>query len=270
MRPAVSIVTITFNAEKVVEKTIRSVLAQDFTDFEYIFVDGKSSDKTLQIIESYRAQFEDKGIKFLVLSEPDKGIYDAMNKSIRLAEGEWLLMLNAGDALAHCGVLGRFFLDKSYEADVVYGETIMSENGFYKKRMTYEPDVINRQLPFCHQSVFVRTEVLRAYGFDTNYRLAADYDSFVRMYQAGVRFEYVKDWVSVYDMTGVSEKNAYATNKEAALIRQRNGLAAPKSLRSNVAVRNCINRVYSLRKKMLRDRYFSKDNGWVRDPNELL
>ncbi len=270
MRPTVSIVTITFNAEKVVEKTIRSVLSQDFTNFEYVFVDGKSSDKTMQIIESYRSRFEDKGIKFRVLSEPDKGIYDAMNKSIRLAEGEWLLMLNAGDALAHQNVLSCFFLDKSYEADVVYGETIMSDNGYYKKRITYTPDIMNRQLPFCHQSVFVRTDILRAYGFDMNYKLAADYDLFVRMYKTGIHFEYVKEWVSIYDMTGVSEKNAIRTNKEAQLIRERNGLTVPKTLRSNPIVRNLISRLYTLKKDRFPDQYYTEANGWYKDLSQLL
>jgi len=270
MQCTVSIVTITFNAEKVINETICSVLAQDLTDFEYVFVDGKSTDKTLQIIESYRPKFEEKGIKFRVLSEPDRGIYDAMNKGIHLASGEWLLMLNAGDVLANENVLSRMFLDQDYEADVIYGDTIMTENGYYKKKVTYSPDMIKRQMPFCHQSVFVRTDVLREYGFDTSYRLAADYDLFVRMYQDGVRFEYVKKLVSIYDMTGISEKNAIRTNEEAALIRQRNGITLPKSLRSNTAVRNVINWFYAMKKKMFPDQYFSEANGWYKDITMLF
>lgn len=270
MRPTVSIVTITFNAEEVINKTINSVLMQDYLDFEYLFIDGKSPDKTIDIIESFRPMFEDKGVKFRVLSEPDKGIYDAMNKGIRLAEGEWLIMLNAGDAFVHESVLSDFFLNVDYNSDVVYGETIITENGFYKKRKTYSPEIIDRQLPFCHQSVFVRTDVLRKYSFDMKYKLAADYDLFVRMYKAGVKFEYVQKFVSVYDMTGISEKNAIRTNKEAALIRVNNGIVLSKSLRDNSAVRNLISKAYTFKKNRFPNKYFTQKNGWYKDISILL
>ena len=128
MKPTVSIVTISYNAAREIEATIRSVLCQTFSDLEYIFVDGKSKDDTLSIISNYEAQLVSRGIACQVVSEPDRGIYDAMNKGIRLARGQWVLMLNAGDVLAHERVLENFFGAQTYSADIVYGDANLSPN----------------------------------------------------------------------------------------------------------------------------------------------
>ena len=93
----VSIITICFNSEAVIRKTIESVLNQTYTDIEYIIIDGASKDKTVEIAESYRLSLEGKGITFNVYSEPDKGIYDAMNKGINKATGELVGLINSGD-----------------------------------------------------------------------------------------------------------------------------------------------------------------------------
>ena len=109
MQPKVSIITVSYNAEKMISETILSVLSQTYCDYEYIFIDGNSSDKTVEVIGKYKQCFEGKNVDYLLISEPDKGIYDAMNKGTALAKGEWILMLNAGDMLAHERVLEDFF-----------------------------------------------------------------------------------------------------------------------------------------------------------------
>ena len=93
-----SIVTVCLNAEQLIGRTIDSVLRQDMDDYEYLIVDGASADRTLAIAESYRPAFDEKGIRYTIVSERDSGIYNAMNKGARLASGEWICYMNAGDA----------------------------------------------------------------------------------------------------------------------------------------------------------------------------
>ena len=97
MNPLISIITVCFNSSKTIRQTIESVLNQTYTNIEYILVDGKSTDNTVAIIEEYAPQFTAKGIVYRWVSEPDAGIYDAMNKGIKLATGEWIGIINSDD-----------------------------------------------------------------------------------------------------------------------------------------------------------------------------
>ena len=103
----ISIITISYNVEKEIERTMRSVLNQTFQDLEYIVVDGKSSDKTVNIAKSIACEYPNRNIR--IISEPDKGIYDAMNKGIKMASGEWVNLMNAGDVFASDNVLENIF-----------------------------------------------------------------------------------------------------------------------------------------------------------------
>ncbi|HDY89306.1 MAG TPA: glycosyltransferase, partial [bacterium] len=119
-----SIITVTYNAEACLEKTIQSVINQTYKNIEYIIIDGGSSDKTLSIIKKYK-----KYIKYCI-SEPDKGIYDAMNKGIKIAKGDYINFLNAGDFYYENNVLSYLFdnLDKS--VDLLYGDSyLIDQNG---------------------------------------------------------------------------------------------------------------------------------------------
>ena len=126
-KPLLSIVTVSYNAAESIGNTIRSVARQSWTDFEYLFIDGASKDATVAEIESQREAFASRGIPYRVISEPDRGIYDAMNKAIALAEGQWVLMLNAGDLLAEDTVLERVFREPCDGADVLYGHMVVAE-----------------------------------------------------------------------------------------------------------------------------------------------
>ena len=264
MYPTVSIITVIYNGEKEVARTISSVLEQSYRDYEYIFVDGKSKDNSLEVIESFRDAFEQKGIAFRVYSEPDKGIYDAMNKGTRLSEGDWLLMLNAGDRFSDADVLRDFFENKSYDADVIYGDTILEENGFFKKRETEEPDALPHVMPFCHQSVFVRGQLQKKYMFDMRYRLVADFDMFSRMAKDGVKFQYIRRFVSIFDMTGISGRNLLAVVEEADLSCVNNGLLAmaPSGLKKQT--RRFFQHVLRIRRKIMKKCgcYYTERRGW--------
>ena len=95
--PLVSVITVCFNAENCIIPTMDSVLAQDYPNLQYILIDGASTDSTLQLIRSKEKDFADRNIPLVIVSEPDKGIYDAMNKGLKLAKGKWINFMNAGD-----------------------------------------------------------------------------------------------------------------------------------------------------------------------------
>ncbi len=192
-----SIITICFNAEMTVRDTMESVINQEFDGYEYIIVDGKSSDRTNDIIKEYIPRFEKKGITVKYISEKDKGISDAFNKGIRMSSGEIIALINSGDALLD-GALSR--LDKEFKDhdDIIYGNTICNDPEHYIKYMRTIPDHLdlNRMkydgMIFTHQSSFVRSSVYEKYGlYDTSFKYVMDTDLFLKFYQNGIAFRYV-------------------------------------------------------------------------------
>ena len=190
----ISIITICYNAASDLEKTIKSVAAQKFKDFEYIVIDGKSKDSTLNIIK----QNEDVISKWV--SEPDKGIYDAMNKGAKMCTGEWVIFMNAGDTFATDDVLHQVFSNKWDAADIVYGD-VVKDNHVKTAPVHYR---LYHRMLFCHQCVFVRRQCLVDIPFDIHHRLSADYKFFIQQYQQGARFQYINMPIAIFDTTGVS------------------------------------------------------------------
>ncbi len=181
--PKFSIITVCYNAEAQLERTLRSVLAQTYPHVEYILVDGASEDGTPALIHRYKDRIS------RVVSEPDKGLYDAMNKGIRLATGDYLCFLNAGD---------RFHADSTLEQmvrtldganglpDVLYGETALVDDAgrFVRMRRLAAPEVLTwrsfRQgMLVCHQAFFAKTALAEPY--DLQYRFSADFDWCIRV-----------------------------------------------------------------------------------------
>lgn len=266
MEPTVSIVTVSYNAAQCIAMTIESVLVQSFTDLEYVFIDGKSTDGTVNIIESFRAAFTEKGIRYKVISEPDAGIYDAMNKGVREADGQWVLMLNAGDRLADENVLSDVFSGTWDSADVLYGDVVLYDEVYYKVSRAQALETITQDMPFCHQAVFVRRMVLSQYGFDTHYRLAADYNQLLRCYLDGKRFQYAPRIISVYDTAGVSETNFHKTLLEQKAIRESLGIKTARPI--------LYARLMRLKARLIR-RFLpalsrSESRGWYRSLKEVL
>lgn len=220
--PVLSIITVSYQAQDEIEETIRSVLSQDFTDYEYIFIDGASSDHTVEIIESYREQFEAKGVSYRVISEPDHGIYDAMNKGVTQASGKWVLMLNAGDALLHSQVLSEFLSVPHSDGKIIYGDAVdrarFRGRIYYKYSKSRPLENICHSIPFCHQSVFVPLELMRRYGFDSSLRIAADYKFFSQICRDGAQFLYHPKAVVLYDYGGISSTALVQSAQEHAAI----------------------------------------------------
>lgn len=167
----ITVVTVCFNCENTIRKTMESVLRQTYSDIEYILIDGASTDNTLSVIKS----FKDNRIKYI--SEKDNGIYHAMNKAIKMATGEYIIFMNSGDCFANKEVLRKVFT--SPVKDIMYGNSIRV---FKEKKICerYRESRVWRILYLaygrmvCHQSMIVRTELLKKHPFNLNYNICAD------------------------------------------------------------------------------------------------
>lgn len=178
----ISILTICLNGEKEIEATMRSVLQQSFTDFEYLIKDGGSTDKTLEIANVLLPEFEAKGISLRIISQRDTGVYDAMNQAVEASIGEWLLFLNAGDRLAGDDVLERVVHSGALSrAEIVYGDTIFCDNGLCRYSQALDLKEMRYRMPFCHQSVLTKRS-FENFHYSTDYRICGDYHFYLKMY----------------------------------------------------------------------------------------
>lgn len=177
LTPVFSIITVTYNAEKVLEDTIRSVVSQTYIGVEYIIVDGASTDGTFFIIDKYRSSIQ------TIISEPDKGLYDAMNKGLALATGDYVCFLNAGDTLRESDTLQKMVdsITGNQLPDVLYGQTAIVDinRNFLHMRRLMAPEVLTwksfkQGMLVCHQAFFARRTLAEPYNL--NYRFSADFD----------------------------------------------------------------------------------------------
>lgn len=197
--PKITVVTVCYNAVDVIEKTILSVINQTYSNIEYIVIDGNSSDGTVDIIKKY-ANIISKWI-----SEPDTGIYDAMNKGIDLATGEWINFMNAGDFFANDSVIEDIRLALQEKHDVVYGNTILTNGKHQRMRKAYISD--DTMPSFCHQSAFISSQVMKRYHYDKNLVIAGDAEFFYKLHKKGYDFYYVDMSVSLNNFDGISSNN---------------------------------------------------------------
>lgn len=203
-----SIVTVTFNCEDLIEKTMQSVFKQTYSSYEYLIIDGASTDRTLEIVGQHTAKLS------VFISEKDQGIYDAMNKGARMARGKWILFLNSGDMLLNASVLENVAkITATTSSDVVYGDMQLCKNGNLIVKKALEPANRHRMY-FCHQSAFVRTTLLNTIPFDLRFKLSGDYCFFKQCYLRGYRFEHISEPWSIYDVSGVSSLNRQAVLSE--------------------------------------------------------
>ena len=196
----VSIITVVYNAVRTIEQTIKSVLCQSYKNIEYIIIDGGSTDGTLDVIAKYR------DILAYFVSEPDGGIYDAMNKGIKKATGDIIGLLNADDWYEPNAIEA---VVKGFEysaADVVYGKMILiNKDGTKKNHERKTPEMLLESMCLPHPATFLRKETYEKYGlFDTSFRIAADYELMLRLYVNGASFFAVDDILTNFRMTGVS------------------------------------------------------------------
>lgn len=192
--PLISIITVSFNALSTIENTVNSIINQNYSNIEYIIIDGGSTDGTIDIIKKYA-----QNITYWI-SEPDKGIYDAMNKAIKLAKGEWINFMNCGDSFYCEDTIEQVieYISKNRNVDIIYGNVIINSN--IGKYMILPENLrnISIHLPFCHQSTFVKTSIAQKYLFDLQYKFVADYNFFYCIYKKGYTFLYINIPIANY------------------------------------------------------------------------
>jgi len=208
----VTVVTVAYNAADCIEKTILSVIGQTYSNIEYIIIDGKSTDGTLDLVNKYSKKISK------VISEKDNGIFDAMNKGISYATGDWIIFMNAGDTFYDDKVIEKILEEKIDDnVGVIHGEVnttkgILKMVPFYKRKRKLVP------MGICHQSIFVRNELAKRILFDRKYKVAADYNMIHKIYEMGYKFLHKDIVVANYDLRGFSARNTLLQYVETAEI----------------------------------------------------
>ncbi len=190
----ISIITVCYNSVGTIEDTIKSVINQDYADLEYIIIDGGSTDGTLGIVGKYK----DKIAK--VFSEPDKGIYDAMNKGIKLASGDIVGIINSDDFYADNKVLSKVAHSISTGADACYGDLAyvdrrdVSKQVRYWRAGSYNANKLFRGWIMPHPTFFVKKEIYERFGlFNLSFKIAADYELMLRFLLKGISVAYIPE-----------------------------------------------------------------------------
>ena len=222
----ISIITITYNSEKVISKTIESVLEQNYRPLEYILVDGNSKDETVKIINDYLPRLKSAGIEVNFKSEPDKGISDAFNKGIKRATGDIIGITNADDTILP-GML-NFVAEKfPTDVDVFYGNILWKEtNRSYVRKSSSDLSDLKYKLKALHPAVYIKKSAYDNYGiYDTDYRYCMDKELLARFQRLGARFQYTDTTLVAVAAGGVSDKNIKGVIDEGIRIAEANGVA---------------------------------------------
>ena len=233
-----SIITINYNNREGLQKTIKSVISQTFKDYEWIIIDGGSTDGSKELIEQYSKRFA------YWCSESDKGVYNAMNKGIDHATGEYLIFMNSGDVFYEGETLANVF-KYNFHGDVVYGDWIRKINE--KEILWNAPKDVALSFFYndniCHQAMFVKASVLKAEGYDESFRIYADWARWVKLCLSGASFLYLPVLICIFDATdglssfddndGLNKKNTML-KEELFRIRECIPLAVRKDIEQKI------------------------------------
>ena len=210
--PLISIITINYNDGQHLNKTIESVLQQDYPNKEFIVVDGGSTDQSKAIIKTYEHAIDQW------VSEKDKGVFDAMNKGLAMAKGDYINFMNAGDWFLTPDAISKVFENvESHQADLVYGNHEVHYPNFIKKKKALPLHFLWKHMTFSHQALFTKRELLIKHPFDLNFKIAADFNFIFNAYLNGYTFYYADVAVAGYLAGGQSEAKvieAYLENKK--------------------------------------------------------
>lgn len=208
-----SVITVVLNCVDTIERTIKSVINQPVKDIEYIVIDGGSTDGTLNVIKKYSAQIN------YWISEPDKGLYHAMNKGIKKAAGEWVAFMNADDWYEPSAFLEFCAVAEQSSSDIIYGKVNKFENGiktgYLGISQTTNPEAIHGGNIYCHQGLFIKRKLFEEIGlYDCQYKTLADYDWILKAHNKGITPEFADFCVANFTMGGISSsKNALYENR---------------------------------------------------------
>ncbi len=216
----ICIATVTYNAVSTLQRTLQSVAAQTYPHIVHLIVDGASKDGTVEMVQQYISDNEGHPHQIRFVSEPDSGLYDAMNKAIRLCSGDYLVFLNAGDCLHSADTIATIAAAASASARpaVLYGETdlVDNEGRFLSHRRLSVPHRLTSRsflsgMLVCHQSFYVRTDLARQELYDLHYRFSADFDWCIRLLaraeREGEKFVNVNQILTDYLSEGLTTQN---------------------------------------------------------------
>lgn len=226
----ITVATVTYNAEKLIERTINSVEQQTYEHVEHLIVDGNSQDDTLERIHHYQERNSNAEVRHEIacLSEPDEGLYDAMNKAIDMATGNYIIFLNAGDRFHTPHTLEDIAKAASTTQKlpaVIYGDTNLVDNdgNFLRKRRLTPPEHLNwksfkQGMLVCHQAFFAHMDLVRKFHYDRQYRFSADFDWCIRIMREAARQKLpltnARIIVSDYLSEGLTTRNHKASLRE--------------------------------------------------------
>lgn len=222
-KPILSVITVVYNNAAHVERTLRSVIAQTYADIEYIVIDGASTDGTLDIIKKYRDSIQK------TVSEKDNGIYDAMNKGLRLATGDYVIFMNSGDEFYAADTVTRVFTTAP-DADIYYGETEMIDEqlkSLGQRRHAAPENFTWRDFKYgmsvSHQAIYIRRTLTEPY--DPRYQLSSDIDWIIRAARKAKKIVKVDGYVAKYLVGGMSKhKHRQSLQERFDIMRRHYGL----------------------------------------------
>jgi len=221
-KPLISIITVTLNAQDLIEDTITSVIGQTAKNYEYLIVDGGSDDGTTSVIEKYN-----KFIDYFC-SEDDEGIYDAMNKGIEKSQGEYIFFLNAGDSFFDAQVIEDISLIlKRDKPDILYGQVSCYDKEYQATQLRGGKlilDDLKKGEGVYHQSVFAKNDLIKHFGgFDIKYSLASDFDMLCKFFSSGKKDLYFHCPISNYLIGGASSDFRTLFAEKAKIIKKHFG-----------------------------------------------
>jgi len=223
----ISIITITYNSAKTLQRALESVLSQNYPDIEHVLVDGASTDGTRELIEAYAAKHPN--VRWI--SEPDEGIYNAINKGIRMASGDVIGFLHSDDVLYSADSIGQIAAAMTAsQADVIYGDLQYCKGDKVVRRWKsndFHPSALKFGWMPPHPTVYVRREVYEQVGpYDEWFRISADYDMILRIFTAGYKTHYIPEVLVKMNTGGTSNKNSKArlskTQEDFIVLRKNN------------------------------------------------
>lgn len=208
----ITIITINYNGEKTLKRTLESIYQQSYNKkFEYIIIDGKSTDKSLEVIKGYQKKFLERNIIYKWISEPDSGIYNAMNKGIILSSGEIIGFLNSDDWYERDTLKKVADNFEKNNIDMLYGMLRYVDNEkFVRIKGEYNACGINH-----YPTVFLKKIIYKRYGnYNEKYKIAADADLLLRLKQEKINYKFIESILTNFSITGISNKNFFKGNLE--------------------------------------------------------
>lgn len=244
--PKITVVTVCYNAAGTIEETIRSVVGQTYDNVEYIIIDGCSTDGTVDIIRKYISGGSEGGKLHHTVSnwasEPDKGIYDAMNKAVAKATGDYIIMMNSGDIFVDSHTLEQAAGQFRSDDEVVFGDSIEKglDGSLFYKECSADPSLLSGRPTYRHGSSFVKAEIHKRIPFDLSkkpdFGYALDYNQIWTMHDQGVRFRKIDMPVMIYEREGMSNNAALSGKYIFQITHQKRKPTAGEKLRRGLSV----------------------------------